>query len=89
MIVAAAPSQSESPKDAMHAADISDMRSWCSIRPRLTKLMMFLATTRPMMPDTIPVLGGAAVMEVPLGVVCGTEIGPGGAKAIPAAKIFR
>ena len=31
--------------------------------------------------------GAAAVMASPLGVVCGTEMGPGGAKAIPAAKI--
>lgn len=49
---------------------------------------MFFATRRPIIPETIPVRGGVAVIIVPFGVMCGTDIEPGGAKAIPAAKIF-
>lgn len=64
------------------------MRSPWVIVPVLTKSMMLSATTRPMMPETIPVRGGAAAMAVPFGVVSGTEIGPGGAKTMPAAMIF-
>jgi len=39
---------------------------------------MLSATTRPMIPLTMPVLGGAAEIDNPLLLVCGAEMGPGG-----------
>jgi hypothetical protein len=49
---------------------------------------MLRATTRPVVAEGIPVRGGAAKIGVPLGLKCGQEMGWGGAKAIPAAKMF-
>jgi len=42
----------------------------------------------PIIPDGIPVRGGAGAMSVPLGDFRGFEIWCGGANAIPTAKIF-
>jgi len=58
------------------------------MRPFFIKSIIFLEIIRPITPETIPVLGGAAEIDVPFGVMCGCEIGPGGANAIPPAKIF-
>jgi hypothetical protein len=41
-----------------------------------------------MIPDGIPVRGGEGAMTVPLGDFLGREIGWGGAKAIPTAKML-
>ena len=67
---------------------IDDLMQIISYLPKRRQTLMFSATMRPMMPDTIPVRGGAAEIDKPLGLTCGFEIGPGGAKAMPAAKIL-
>jgi len=41
-----------------------------------------------MTPEGIPVLGGGGEIGVTFGLFRGFDIGCGGAKAIPAAKIF-
>jgi hypothetical protein len=41
-----------------------------------------------MIPEGIPVRGGAGAMTVPLGLLRGREMACGGAKAIPIAKMF-
>ena len=49
---------------------------------------MLSATNFAVIPDGIPVLGGAGNMSVPFLLFLGFEIVCGGANAIPGAKIF-
>ena len=78
------------PADAMHAAPIFPMDPlWCnSLSECLIISMMLSATNFAVIPDGIPVLGGAGVISVPFLLFLGLEILCGGAKAIPGAKIL-
>src|ERR1039457_4603507 len=89
VIDAAVPVSRCAPADATQAAPISAIdaeRVGRSAPPIMSAMLR--ATVFPISADGIPVLGGAGAMRVPFGLVCGTEIGCGGAKAIPAAKIL-
>ena len=77
------------PAEATQAAPISAIEAvWVGASaPRIMSTML-LATALPIIAEGIPVRGGAGAMTVPFGLLRGTEIGCGGAKAIPAAKTF-
>ena len=76
------------PAEATQAAPISAIDAVCSGLVALPVIMsaMLCATALPMSPDGMPVRGGAGEMTVPFGLVRGTEIGCGGANAMPMPK---
>src|SRR5487761_2766240 len=86
---AAVPVTGLEPAEATHAAPISAMDAACvgaGLPPSISTI--FLATVLPIIADGIPVRGGAGEMTRPSAVLCGSEIGCGGANAIPAANRF-
>ena len=78
------------PAEAIHAAPIFPMEPlWCnSPFDRLIMEMILSATSFAVIPEGIPVLGGAGVISVPFLLFLGLEIPCGGAKAIPGAKML-
>ena len=90
MIVTAEPLVNPNPEDATQAAPIFPKEPRCGviISPFLILSMIFSATNLAVIPDGIPVLGGAGKISVPFGDFLGLEIECGGAKAIPGAKIL-
>ena len=58
-----------------------------SVAPSIMSTML-RATALAIIAEGIPVRGGAGAITVPFGLVRGTEIGCGGANAIPAANTF-
>src|SRR5664280_649990 len=90
VIEAAVPVNGLAPAEATQAAPISDIDAVC-VGPSAPPIIstMFRATVLPIIAEGIPVLCGAGAISVPFGLLCGREIACGGAKAIPAAKMFR
>ena len=90
VIDTAVPKNGFAPADAMHAAPIfaSDaVRFGESAFPLIMSAILY-AMIRAITPEGIPVLGGVGKIGVPFGLFIGLEIACGGAKAMPAAKIF-
>jgi len=90
VIAAAEPFRSPVPADAMHAAPMWAIDAvWVgAVAPFVIMSAMVSAATRPMIPEGIPVRGGAGAMTVPRGLLRGVEIGCGGAKAMPTPNTF-
>ena len=59
-----------------------------AVAPFWIMSVMLRATSRPMIPEGMPVRGGAGAITVPFGLVRGREIGCGGAKAMPTPKML-
>ncbi len=84
------PLQTLAPADATHAAPIvaSDAECVGFVAPFVIMSTMLSATVRPMIPDGMPVRGGAGAITVPFFDLRGREMAWGGANAMPAANTF-
>lgn len=84
------PFNNPNPVEAIHAAPKLPKDTLCgvTILPAFTDSIMFSATNFAVMPEGMPVRGGAGNISVPLALFRGFEIVCGGAKAIPGAKIL-
>jgi len=90
VIEAAVPVNGFAPAEATQAAPISAIEAVC-VGPSAPRIMSttLRATVLPIIAEGMPVRGGAGATAAPLGVAYGFEIACGGAKAMPAAKMFR